>query len=124
VEGREPVVHRLRERRSLVRADAERIAVEEPRLHAVGGLIQSLEEELDLLLSFDSDPGRGGALSRALWLQHERLREHDDFRKQAARLVAEAFEIGAGSSSLEPVQRRFQSAGRRAATRRCRGRSW
>lgn len=175
----EPVVDRLRERRSLVRADAERIAAGEPRLDAVAELIRSLEEELDLLLSFDADPGRRGAPARALWLQHHRLRqhadaldalldvllhfeisepwqrasarvlladfarelgdhlsfeeqngcleraaeaeprlaervvslrdEHDDFRKAAARLVAEAFEIDAGSCSWEPLRRRFES---------------
>lgn len=72
----EPVVGRLRRRRSLLHADAERIAPQGPQPKPVGELIDSLEAELASLLSLGGEAEQPDAAKRALWLQHERLRQH------------------------------------------------
>lgn len=70
----EPVVGRLRERRSLLHADVERLPPGRPSPEPVDRLLDSLEEELDCLLSLAGDWQE--AVGRALGLQHERLRQH------------------------------------------------
>jgi hypothetical protein len=72
----EPVVGRLRRRRSLLHADAERIAPQGSKPGPVGELIDSVEDELASLLSLGGDGEGPEAVGRALWLQHQRLRQH------------------------------------------------
>lgn len=72
----EPVLGRLRRRRSIARADAEGIAPPGASPGPVGELIESLEAELVSLLSLRGDRERPDAVPRTLRLQHQRLRQH------------------------------------------------
>jgi hypothetical protein len=66
----DPLVGRLRRRRSLVHSD---ITESGRRPEPVVRLIDSLDQTLDSLLSLDPDAQLVG---RALWLQHEALHQH------------------------------------------------